>query len=75
MGILLSHEHEWPGSARRAVAAVVVVAMLIAGVGLVLWSLNGIVRSPRGERADFLYALTGGLALLIIGIGGATQLS
>lgn len=72
MGILLSHEDKWSGSARRAVGAVVVGAMLIAGVGLVLWSLNGIVRSPRGERVDFVYALTGGLALLIMGIGGAT---
>lgn len=55
-------------------AVVVVVTMLVAGVGFVLWAVRGIVTSRQGERIDYLEALIGGVVLLVIAAGAVTQL-
>ncbi len=53
---------------------VVVVMMFVAGVGLALWAVRGMVTSRRGERIDYLEALIGGAVLLVIAAGAVTQL-
>ena len=56
-------------------AVVVVGAMLVAGAGLLLWAVHGMVTSQRGERIEYLEALLGGLVLLVIAAGGIAQLT
>ena len=49
--------------------------MLVAGAGLLLWAVHGMVTSQRGERIEYLEALLGGLVLLVIAAGGIAQLT
>lgn len=50
------------------VSVFVIVVMVVAGLGLVAWSANGMVKSERGLKSAYLTGLCGGLVLLLLGV-------